>query len=247
MSSWQQRILRAKSLTLVVCFLLPFKVKLLTCVRLFATPWTVAVPCSSFHGIFQTRILGWVAISFSRRSSWPRDWTRVSCIVGRGFTVGATREVLPLKGERKTVWHLQPIASIWRSLAFLLVTSHLFQEKSGKCEFLSVLPHWALSGVGGGHRQPVRSLSLVYYCPVGPRNASPWGGLGYRIKSVTSGSSHKSWVAAQVHKLLNRQWWPGAGQRESTMMAPVGFSGVWGELQLTPRYMLEVLAFNIRK
>ena len=35
----------------------------------------------------------WVAISFSRRSSRPRDWTWVFCIVGRCFTVWATREV----------------------------------------------------------------------------------------------------------------------------------------------------------
>ena len=35
---------------------------------------------SSAHGIFQARILKWVAISFSRGSSWPRDWIRVSCI-----------------------------------------------------------------------------------------------------------------------------------------------------------------------
>ena len=37
------------------------------------------------HGIFQARILEWVAISFSRESSWPRDWTRVSRIVGGHF------------------------------------------------------------------------------------------------------------------------------------------------------------------
>ena len=43
---------------------------------------------SSIHGIFQARIL---AISFSRRSSWPRDWTRVSRIVGGRFTVCAPR------------------------------------------------------------------------------------------------------------------------------------------------------------
>ena len=43
------------------------KVKLLSRVRLFATPWTVAyLPGSSVHGIFQARILEWVAISFSR-------------------------------------------------------------------------------------------------------------------------------------------------------------------------------------
>ena len=40
---------------------------------------------SSVHVIFQTRILEWVAISFSRVSSQPRDQTRVSCIVGRHF------------------------------------------------------------------------------------------------------------------------------------------------------------------
>ena len=34
-------------------------------------------PGSSVHGIFQARVLEWVAISFSRGSSWSRDWTRV--------------------------------------------------------------------------------------------------------------------------------------------------------------------------
>ena len=51
------------------------------------------LPGSSVHGILQPRILEWVAISFSRRSSRPRDQNRVSCIVGRHFTVRATREV----------------------------------------------------------------------------------------------------------------------------------------------------------
>ena len=53
--------------------------------------------CSSsgsfIHGIIQTRIVEWVAIPCSRGSSWPRDWTWVSCIVGRFFTVCATSEV----------------------------------------------------------------------------------------------------------------------------------------------------------
>ena len=35
---------------------------------------------SSVHGIFQTGILEWVAISSSRGSSWPKNWTHVSCI-----------------------------------------------------------------------------------------------------------------------------------------------------------------------
>ena len=49
-------------------------------------------PGSSIHGIFQARVLEWVAISFSKGSSWPRDWTWVSPIAGRCFTIWATRE-----------------------------------------------------------------------------------------------------------------------------------------------------------
>ena len=40
-------------------------------------PRNCSPPCSSVHRIFQTRILEWVAISFSRGSSRPRDGTRV--------------------------------------------------------------------------------------------------------------------------------------------------------------------------
>ena len=36
-------------------------------------------------GFFQAGILEWVATSFSRESSWPRNWTPVSCITGRFF------------------------------------------------------------------------------------------------------------------------------------------------------------------
>ena len=42
--------------------------------------------------IFQTRILEWVSIPFSRGSSWPREQTQVSHIAGRFFTLWATRE-----------------------------------------------------------------------------------------------------------------------------------------------------------
>ena len=49
-------------------------------------------PGSSVHGISQARTLEWVAISFSRESSWPRDWIQVSDTAGRFFTIWATRE-----------------------------------------------------------------------------------------------------------------------------------------------------------
>ena len=51
---------------------------LLSHVWLFATP--MDLPGSTVHGIFQERILQWVALSYSRGSSRPRDWTHVSRI-----------------------------------------------------------------------------------------------------------------------------------------------------------------------
>ena len=45
-------------------------------------PMDCSLPGSSVHGIFQARILEWVAIPFSRGSSHLRDQTRVSCIAG---------------------------------------------------------------------------------------------------------------------------------------------------------------------
>ena len=49
-------------------------------------PVDSSLPGSSVHGISQARILGWVAISFSKGSSLPRDLIRVSCIGSRFFT-----------------------------------------------------------------------------------------------------------------------------------------------------------------
>ena len=49
-------------------------------------------PGSSVHGILQARILERVAVPFSGGSSWPRDRTQVSRIMGRSFTIWATPE-----------------------------------------------------------------------------------------------------------------------------------------------------------
>ena len=55
-------------------------------------PMDCSPPGSSVHGILQARVLEWVAISFSRGSSQPRDWTQVSSIAGRCFNLWTTRE-----------------------------------------------------------------------------------------------------------------------------------------------------------
>ena len=45
-------------------------------------PMDCSPPGSSIYRLFQANILEWVAIPFSRGSSWPRDWTQVSWIAG---------------------------------------------------------------------------------------------------------------------------------------------------------------------
>ena len=55
-------------------------------------PTDCSLPASSVHGIFQARTLEWIAISFSRGSSPPRDWTQVFHIAGRLFTIWTTRK-----------------------------------------------------------------------------------------------------------------------------------------------------------
>ena len=60
-------------------------------------PMDCNLPGSSVHGIFQGRILEWVAISFFRGSSRPRDPTWFSYTADRLFTVGATGKTFQAK------------------------------------------------------------------------------------------------------------------------------------------------------
>ena len=53
-------------------------------------PMNCSPPVSSVHGILQARILEWVATPFFMGSSPTRDWTWVSCIAGRFFSIWAT-------------------------------------------------------------------------------------------------------------------------------------------------------------
>ena len=81
------------------------------CLTLY-DPMDCSLPCSSLHGIFQARVLEWVAISFFGGSSQPRDRTWVSHIVDRCFIVWATREVWD-ECSCVVVWTFFGIAFLW--------------------------------------------------------------------------------------------------------------------------------------
>ena len=74
-------------------------------------PHDCSLPGSSVHGILQARIPERLAIPFSRGSSWLRDWTRVSCIAGRFFTVWATREAQLLLGQQHMACNVLAVAA----------------------------------------------------------------------------------------------------------------------------------------
>ena len=61
-------------------------------------------PSSSVHWIFQARILQWVAISYSREPSQPRNWTCISCIGRQILYHWATRETLQLGMGCPHIW-----------------------------------------------------------------------------------------------------------------------------------------------
>ena len=75
-----------------------------------STPWTVAHQAPPSMGFSQARILEWAAISFTRGSSQPRDWTCISCIGRQFFTtdsyhVGSPSKCLILNSYFETANH----------------------------------------------------------------------------------------------------------------------------------------------
>ena len=86
-------------------------------------PMDCSPPGSSVHDILQSRILECVTIPVSGRSSQPRDWTWVSCIAGRFFTIQATREA-PQLGCRECKYStLQDNTKLLFRVALLVHTS----------------------------------------------------------------------------------------------------------------------------
>ena len=80
-----------------------------------------SLPGSSILGIFQARVLEWVAISSSRGSSQPRDRTQVSCIAGRRFTVWAIYTIIEFS-KLFSILYFQTVSSLEYSSIYLLST-----------------------------------------------------------------------------------------------------------------------------
>ena len=99
-------------------------------------PMDCSLPGSSLHGILQARVLEWVAISFSRGSSRPRDQTRVSCIPGRHFNLWATREAQGMCQKWDTShigFGLTLMTSSWLDYIYKELFSKLMRKSTSLC------------------------------------------------------------------------------------------------------------------
>ena len=132
-------------------------------------PMDCSPPGFSVQGILQGRILEWVAIPFSRGSSWPRDQTRVSCFADGFFTFWATREALFL------IFHLIAPAS-FQCFKTLLQNSHWNWK----------LPNYHYKGTKSlveRRRQGARTIAYVNYLRASEKTAlSTFGLLFSNIK-----------------------------------------------------------------
>ena len=101
-------------------------------------PRDCSPPGSSAHGIIQARILEWVAIFFSRGSSRLRDRTWVSYLVGRFFTIWATRKVfLPVSTDKRLFFFEDVHISLFWAFIYKVFTISDTYYGLSKYEFLA--------------------------------------------------------------------------------------------------------------
>ena len=125
------------------------------CVQLCPTlcdPLDCSRSGSSGHGISQGRILEWVAISYSRGSSWPRNWTCLCCVscIGRQILYHCTTCVsIQFSGsvvsDSATPWTAAGQASLsitnfWSLLKLMSIESVMPSNQLILCHFLLLLP-----------------------------------------------------------------------------------------------------------
>ena len=145
----------------------------------------------SIYGILHARILEWIAISFSRVSSEPRDWTWVSCIAVRFFTNWTMREAHRCMG-RLNIWDMKYLVWCglgWDFIFILLFIKHQVFPLSQKLQ--------------GSQFSSVQLLNCVWLCD--PINCSTPGlPVHHQLPEFTQTHNHQVRDAIQPsHPLLS--------------------------------------------
>ena len=131
-------------------------------------PMDCSLPGSSVHGIFQAVVLEWIAISFSKGSSQPRDRTQVSCIVDRHFTVWPTGKSIYFSAK-------MGIIMVPTSATQVVLLGKNLPASAGDGRDASLIPGSGRSP-GGGHGCP-----LWYSCLENPMDRGAWWATVHRV------------------------------------------------------------------
>ena len=139
------------------------------------------------HEIFQTRILEWVAISYSRKSSWPKDWTCISCI---------SRQVL----YHCITWTIQHVVSVQFSRVRLFATPWIAAHQASlsitsSWSLLKTHVHWVRDAIQPSHplsspSPPAPNPSQHQYFPMSQHFT--WGGQSTGVSALASFLPKKS-------------------------------------------------------
>ena len=120
-------------------------------------PMDCSPPGFSVHGISQARILGWVAVSSSRGSSWPRNQTHLSCIfyIAGGIFHGEPPGKPPLQQQCESIFTETFRA---RFLSTIDILGQMVLWEKGR-PVLCVTGCWVAS-LTSTHEMPLVNLSL---------------------------------------------------------------------------------------
>ena len=150
-------------------------------------PMGYSRPGSSVHGTLQARILEWVAIPFSRRSSKPRDQTGVSCIAGTFVTVWTNWNAVDIQ----SLSHARFFATLWTtarqtSLSFTI---------SGACSNPCPLSQWC---------HPTISSSVV---PLSHLQSFPASG-SFQMSQYFASGGQSIGASVSVLPMNIQDWFP---------------------------------------
>ena len=118
-------------------------------------------PGYSVQGILQARILEWVAIRFSRGSSWPKGQTQVFSIAGRLFTIWATRECSENPGNHQSELPVEQ-GRFWVFIFLAVLGLHCCVLASPSCAKWGLL---SSCGAQASHRSGFSSCRAQSRCP----------------------------------------------------------------------------------
>ena len=182
-----------------------------------------SLPGSSVHGTSQARIPEWVAISFSRGSSWARDWTWISCGFCKAELFTAEPPGSLLTGTSESIYTHFLVFVVVHSYVWLSATPWTTECQAslsftvlGVCSNSSPLSWWC---------HPTISFSVTPFssCP----QSFPASGSFPISQHFTSGGQNIGASASASVLPMNIQGWSPLGLTALTSLLSKGLSRVF--------------------